>query len=81
MSKQAASFCDAVCDQYLNMSVVHDTMIAELTSTKPIDPVPLFSGFSLREFGGNYQVASADHSASLNPGAGGNSGRGPQGRA
>ena len=59
--------------KFTNLEALHDTVRAELTSAKPIEPVPLF-GFSMAGFA----VANADHSDSFSPQAGGNSGRGPR---
>ena len=62
-------------DKYANLESLRDMTRTELTSTGPIDQIPLFSGL------GGFAVASADFSDSFSPAGVPNSGRGPQGRA
>ena len=75
---EAASKSSELFSKFTNLEAIHDMVRTELTSAKPVEQVPLFSGFSMAGFAGNYQVANADHSEAFTPNGGGNSGRGPR---
>ena len=89
VSKVAADFfkyADQLAEKYVpelfhkhpHLGALHDQARLELTSPHHIEPGHLHPGFAMASFA----VADADHGGQLHHGlSGGNSGRGPTGRA
>lgn len=69
----AEKYAPELFKQFPHLEALHDQARLELTSPNHIEEGHLHPGFSMARFA----VTSADHSESLAPGGGGNSGRGP----